>query len=66
MSQGRFENFNGWELQALAQGISNLAPKLALSKQSEARIKILDELHTEFERREDLEIQNPDIVPPYS
>lgn len=57
MDKERFSQFTGWELQALARGVS-LAPAHR-AEQAEAAIVLLEEINNEFDTRERLKFADP-------
>lgn len=56
----RFRQFTGWELQILARAVSNQPTQHP--EQLAARDKLMEEIHGEFERREDLGFVDPEIT----
>jgi hypothetical protein len=56
----RFAVFTGWELQALARGISDQPTQRP--EQAAAVEKLLNELHEEFDIREEQNFTDPEVT----
>lgn len=58
----RFASFTGWELQCLARGVQAVENASIRSEQEEAQRFLMDEIHQEFEQREDQGFSDPAAV----
>lgn len=58
----RFAAFTGWELQCLSNAVNGLGHGNLPPEQRLAQERLMDELHVEWETREDLGFSDPDAT----